>query len=142
MKSLKVRGLYFSAGHRIPGHSYCYKPHGHTYFVDVTYIPKSDKLNEMGMIIDFGDLKGGIRDYLKDNWDHRQIITWNGEEVDAWTELYNKLGIELEYLKLLRYTTAEHMQELITEGLTELFPDAETIIVELFEGPMQGIGSV
>ncbi len=142
MKSLKVRGLYFSAGHRIIGHPQCYRPHGHTYFVDVTYIPRSDKLDDMGMIIDFGDLKGGIKSYLKDNWDHMTIIQYTGMEVKAWTELFNKLEIPLDFLKPIRYTTAEYMQELITKDLEELFPDAVRIIVELFEGPMQGIGSV
>jgi len=142
MKSLKVRGLYFSAGHRIPGHPYCYRPHGHTYFVDVTYVPKSDELNEMGMIIDFGDLKGGIKDYLKEHWDHMQIITNSEREITAWRNLYHALSIPVKYLKPLKYTTAEYMQELISKDLTELFPDAEAVIVELFEGPMQGIGSV
>ena len=142
MKSLKVRGLYFSAGHRIVGHPHCYRPHGHTYFVDVTYIPKSDVLDKMGMIIDFGDLKAGIKDYLKNNWDHMTIIEHTGEEVEAWTELFNKLEIPLKYLKQLRYTTAEYMQELIAHDLGKLFADSFQIIVELFEGPMQGVGTV
>ena len=141
MKVLKVRGLYFSAGHRIVGHPQCYRPHGHTYFVDVTYIPKSDRLDDMGMIIDFGDLKGGIKSYLKENWDHMTIIEHTGTEVDAWSELFNKLEIPLEFLKPIRYTTAEYMQDLITRDLEKLFPDAAMIIVELFEGPMQGIGT-
>jgi len=141
MKTLKVRGLYFSAGHRIKGHAQCYRPHGHTYFVDVTYIPKNDTLDDLGMIIDFGHLKGTIKDYLKTSWDHMTIIEHTGKEVEAWTELFNKLEIPLEYLKKIRYTTAEHMQELITEDLRYLFPDG-FVAVELFEGPMQGIGSI
>ncbi len=142
MKSLKVRGLYFSAGHRIVGHPQCHRPHGHTYFVDVTYVPVVDELDEMGMIIDFGDLKGGIKDYLKNNWDHLTIIQDIPEEIDAWTELFNKLGVNLIYLKPIKHTTAEYMQELISKDLIKIFPDAAEIIVELFEGPMQGIGSV
>lgn len=142
MKILKVRGLYFSAGHRIVGHEYCYRPHGHTYFVEMTYIPVTDELDEMGMIIDFGDLKGGLKQYLKNNWDHMTIIQDNPEEIDAWSELFNKLKVNLIYLKPLKHTTAEHMQEIMEKDLAEMFPDAEQIIVELFEGPMQGISSV
>lgn len=142
MKVLKVNGLYFSAGHRIIGHEQCYRPHGHTYFVNVTYIPKSDILDDMGMIIDFGDLKGGIKSYLKDNWDHMTIIQYTGLEVKAWTELFRKLEIPLKYLKKLRYTTAEFMQETMERDLEGIFPEAEKIIVELFEGPMQGIGTI
>jgi len=142
VKVLKVKGLYFSAGHRIPGHDYCYRPHGHTYFVEMTYVPKDDTLDELGMVIDFGDLKGGLKEYLKDNWDHVTIIQNAPEEIDAWVQLFDKLKIPLKYLKPLQYTTAEHMQELMEKELAKMFPEAERIIVELFEGPMQGIGTI
>jgi len=142
MKTLKVKGLYFSAGHRIPGHEYCYRPHGHTYFVEMTYIPKSDELDSLGMVVDFGDLKGGLKKYLKANWDHMTIIQDTPKEMEVWEELFVKLNVPIRYLKAITYTTAEHMQEIMERDLAQMFPEAQKIIVELFEGPMQGIGSI
>jgi len=142
MKTLNIRGLYFSAGQRIPGHPTCHRPHGHTYFIDVTYVPRSDILDDMGMIIDFGELKDKVKDYLKNRWDHMTIIQNTEDEVAAWEQLFNTLGVHLMYLKKLRYTTAEYMQEIMIGELEKIFPDAERIIVDLYEGPMQGIGEI
>ncbi len=138
---LILKELYFSAGHRIKGHDKCKVPHGHTYFVqNITYVPKIKALDEMGMVIDFGDLKGSIRDYFKSQWDHRMIIPDVAEEVIAWTELYEKLGLDITSLKPLEYTTAEYMAIVIKEELEEMFESAIEIKFELFEGPLQGVG--
>lgn len=140
MLKLILKELYFSAGHRIKGHEKCKVPHGHTYFVqNITYVPKVRALDKMGMIIDFGDLKGPIRDYFKSQWDHKMIIPDFAEEVIAWTELYEKLGLDISSLKPLTYTTAEHMAVVIKGELEEMFENAIEIKFELLEGPLQGV---
>lgn len=107
---------------------------------NITYVPKDTSLDEMGMIIDFGDIKGPIRDYFKSQWDHKMIIPDIAEEITAWTELYEKLGLDTSSLKPLKYTTAEYMAIVIKTELEEMFTDAIEINFELFEGPLQGVG--
>jgi 6-pyruvoyltetrahydropterin/6-carboxytetrahydropterin synthase len=48
--------LTFSAAHRIEGHpGPCAQLHGHNYRVETTVA--SERLNDHGMVLDFGDLK-------------------------------------------------------------------------------------
>ncbi len=138
---LILKELYFSAGHRIKEHCKCKVPHGHTYFVrNITYVPKDTTLDRMGIIIDFGELKERIKGYFKTHWDHKMIIPDVAKEVIAWTELYEKLRLDITSLKPLKYTTAEYMAIVIKEELEEMFPNAKEITFELLEGPLQGVG--
>ncbi len=104
--------ITFSAAHYIPGHEKCSGIHGHTYFVRDLEISVTDVLDEVGMSIDFGLIKG----YFKTRWDHRFVIPFDDEEF--WT-------IRLDSpvsgnVKLLRYTTCEHMAEVIRADLADI----------------------
>ena len=62
---------HFSAGHHLrnyPGN--CEKPHGHNWKVEVTV--KADELDELGMGIDFRDLKTATNQVLE-TLDHRDL---------------------------------------------------------------------
>lgn len=86
----------FSAAHCIRGHSgRCARLHGHNYRVVVTVA--GEKLNEQGMVIDFGELKAVCATAI-DPLDHSYL-----NELDAFTEtnptaealarhLYQKIG--------------------------------------------------
>ncbi len=139
--SLIMREETFDSGHRIANYpGKCINPHGHTYFVrNIRYTPHVQHLDELGMIIDLGDFKGPVREYLKNKWDHKMIIPEDEVEIIAWHTLYRTLGLDVEALLPLRHTTVEYMQMLITEELNLLFPDGE-ITLELYEGPAQGWG--
>ncbi len=55
--------------HRLDGHKgNCKFLHGHTYRFDVAL--ESDKLNDMNMVADFGDIKAVIKTWIDDNLDH------------------------------------------------------------------------
>ncbi len=61
----------FSAAHYLrdyPGA--CERPHGHNWKVEVTV--KGEKLNKIGVLIDFKDLKKHLKDVL-DELDHRDL---------------------------------------------------------------------
>jgi queuosine biosynthesis protein QueD len=53
----------FSAAHYIPGHPKCGRLHGHNYKVELHV--EFNKLNEMGFVLDFGDLKSALNEILK-----------------------------------------------------------------------------
>lgn len=61
----------FSAAHRIRGHrGGCERTHGHNYRVRVRL--EASELDELGMVLDFADLKAILREVLEP-FDHRTI---------------------------------------------------------------------
>jgi 6-pyruvoyltetrahydropterin/6-carboxytetrahydropterin synthase len=61
----------FSAAHQIRGHQGgCERMHGHNYRVRV--VVQSERLDELGMVIDFADLKAVMAEILSP-FDHRVI---------------------------------------------------------------------
>ena len=68
-----TRKLEFDAGHRVWNHGgKCRWPHGHRYVVEVT--AQSGELNELGMVIDFGDLKTVCGDFIDQRLDHGFMV--------------------------------------------------------------------
>ncbi len=62
MYELIVKGD-FSASHFVRGHQgKCKNLHGHTWKVEIVVV--ADGLNEMGMVVDFSDIKGNIKEIL------------------------------------------------------------------------------
>lgn len=63
----------FDASHKLTGlpdgHK-CARLHGHTYRVEV--ILQSEILNEVGFVVDYGDLKA-LKDYIDHHLDHRHL---------------------------------------------------------------------
>lgn len=59
---------YIDCAHFLPGHARCGRLHGHTYRVEIAI--QGEK--EGGMVIDFADLKGQIREVLGE-YDHRAL---------------------------------------------------------------------
>ena len=60
---------YVDCAHLLPGHPKCGQLHGHTYRVEVVV---EGEMKD-GMVLDFADLKAGIRGVLS-RYDHRD---WN-----------------------------------------------------------------
>jgi 6-pyruvoyltetrahydropterin/6-carboxytetrahydropterin synthase len=99
--SVEVR---FSAAHRIEGHAgRCANLHGHNYRVVVTVAGR--KLNDQGMVIDFGKLKEICRT-ATDPLDHTYL-----NDLPAFAET-NPTAEAL----------ARHIHELVTCGLADAAP--------------------
>ncbi len=63
----------FDAAHRIPGHpGKCAYLHGHTYHLEVTIGAK--RLDPLGMVMDFDDLRDIVRKAVLDSWDHATLL--------------------------------------------------------------------
>lgn len=70
MKATVVKRVSFDAAHFLPNYpGKCANLHGHHWVVEVGI---SGKVGENGMVIDFGEIKSGLKPIL-DNFDHRLI---------------------------------------------------------------------
>lgn len=71
-----------SCGHRVFQHeSKCAHLHGHNYRVHFTC--EAEKLDSIGRVIDFSDIKAKLCMWLEDQWDHKTLI-W---ENDPWAKV-------------------------------------------------------
>ena len=65
-----------SAGHRVAGHeSKCAHLHGHNYRFHFTIT--ADNLDELGRVLDFGDIKTYLCEWLENKWYHKFLIWRN-----------------------------------------------------------------
>ena len=75
MKTTIVRRIQFCAAHRLIRHEgKCANVHGHNYVVH--FHVTSDQLDEVGRVIDFGDLKDRLGGWIETQWDHA-FICWS-----------------------------------------------------------------
>ena len=68
-----TRRIEFDAGHRVIGHQFkCKYLHGHRYALELT--ARAPELNELGMVVDFGELKTVMKAWIDKNFDHNVIL--------------------------------------------------------------------
>jgi len=131
--------LKFSAAHYIVNHETCGCIHGHTFFIKDLVFEFSDdaKLNEQGILVDFGNIK----DYVK-RWDHKFIVPVVHHMF--WDALYKTTNMPVKYnLLYVQKTSCESMAKDIKYDLEELAmkESGEKVAVHfrLCEGPGQGV---
>lgn len=80
--SIEVR-VNFRSAHRLlpPYKGKCNSIHGEYYTAIIHF--KDNKLNNCGMIFDFGDIKRRIKDWVDAHWDHGFICNKKDELKDA-----------------------------------------------------------
>ena len=70
----------FDSGHRLLNYDgKCAYPHGHTYRAEIFL--ESNGLNSLGLVYDFTDLKGRIKTWTDDNWDHAFLVNSQDHEL-------------------------------------------------------------
>jgi 6-pyruvoyltetrahydropterin/6-carboxytetrahydropterin synthase len=78
MKIRLTKEFDFETAHALDGYSgKCKDIHGHSYHLKVTVIgePSQDcNLSDCGMVVDFGDIKKIVRDFVYEEFDHRLIL--------------------------------------------------------------------
>lgn len=71
-------------GHRLLKHeSKCRHVHGHRYSIEVTLA--APNLDEVGRILDFGEIKSRIGTWLDSEWDHG-FLAEQGDPIIQWLE--------------------------------------------------------
>lgn len=69
-----IREIHFSYGHRLVGHAgKCRHVHGHNGRVQIEV--SSEKLDKLGMVVDFSEISRSIGKWIDENLDH-VLILW------------------------------------------------------------------
>lgn len=100
-----------SAGHRVVGHeSKCAHLHGHNYRIHFKVIQDREQLDRLGRVMDFGEVKAKLCQWLEENWDHKFLIY---NEDPLWKTLAELVP---EDIVLLNFNpTAENMARYLVE---------------------------
>lgn len=73
MQRIAERYHDFSYGHRVFGHeNKCAHLHGHN--GRVTFTVTADDLDDVGRILDFGEIGRLLCNWIEENWDHRFLV--------------------------------------------------------------------
>lgn len=92
-----------SCGHRVVGHeSKCRFLHGHNYRFHFKVTAK--QLDNIGRVLDFGEIKETLCQWLEDNYDHKMLI-WDKDPM-----LSNLLELSRESIYIVAFNpTAENI---------------------------------
>jgi 6-pyruvoyltetrahydropterin/6-carboxytetrahydropterin synthase len=128
-----TRRIEFDAGHRVIGHkNKCKYLHGHRYVLEIT--AKSEQLDDLGMVVDFGELKSVMKEWIDQNFDHNVIL--HRDDIKLGTFISAHTGQNIYYLK--SNPTAENIAlHLKADIIPKLFTKRSFNIVKikLFETP-------
>lgn len=104
--------IQFCYGHRLLNYAgKCRHLHGHNGKAIITLMGKT--LDDRGMLVDFGDLKRTVTQWIDDNLDHRMVLC----EQDPMVKLLHDAG---EPLYIVPFNpTAENIARLIFEKAVE-----------------------
>lgn len=83
MRLSVMRRIPFCAGHRLLGHEgKCAALHGHNYTAE--FHVTAARVDAVGRVIDFAELKTRLKTWIDDNWDHGFIL-WDQDNsaIDA-----------------------------------------------------------
>jgi 6-pyruvoyltetrahydropterin/6-carboxytetrahydropterin synthase len=101
-----VKNLTFCYGHRLLNHpGKCAHVHGHNGVVEVEF--GAQKLNAMGMVIDFDEIKSLVQTFLDEALDHKMILF----REDPLVDLLQKAGESVYVME--ENPTAENIAKMI-----------------------------
>ena len=128
-----TRRIEIDAGHRVIGHKHkCKHLHGHRYVLEIT--ASSEELDDLGMVVDFGELKSVMKEWIDLNLDHNVILHADDENLGSF--IANYTGQNIYYLKA--NPTAENIAlHLKRDIIPKLFIKSsfQIIKIKLFETP-------
>ncbi len=128
-----TRRIEFDCGHRVIGHkNKCQYLHGHRYVLEIT--ASSEKLNDLGMVVDFGELKDVMKGWIDQNFDHNVILHTDDKELGDFVSRHT--GQKIYYLDT--NPTAENIAlHLKSDIIPILFSGKlfRIIKIKLFETP-------
>jgi 6-pyruvoyl tetrahydropterin synthase/QueD family protein len=127
------REYWFSAAHRLEGHPKCGRMHGHNYklVVHVT----ANQVDDLGMIIDYGDLDKIVKPFIDEYLDHYYLVSQANIEGNdpLWMDTR---GHQWCRMLPVQHSTAELMAWWIGQELhNKLLPFITLEGVELWETP-------
>ncbi|MCG3111231.1 MAG: 6-carboxytetrahydropterin synthase [Candidatus Manganitrophus sp.] len=121
-----TREIHFCYGHRLLNYSgKCRHLHGHNGKVEIELF--SEKLNDLGMVRDFEEIKQVVQVWIDDNLDHNMILCRRDPLIPALEERKER------YFLIDENPTAEAISKLIYDyAVSQKLPVSE---VRLWETP-------
>lgn len=101
-----TRLIHFCYGHRLMDYSgKCRHPHGHNGRIEISM--SREKLDKLGMVMDFEDIKSTVQKWVDNELDHKMLLN----EKDPLVKILRDLGEPVVTIK--GNPTAEAIAELI-----------------------------
>jgi len=128
-----TRRIEFDAAHRILNHeSKCKMLHGHRYVLEATFA--ADQLDNLGRVIDFGEIRQMLGAWIDENFDHNTILSREdkilGEKISSETKQ------KIFYID--ENPTAENIAKFLLQKVCpEIFAkkNVKCIAIKLYETP-------
>lgn len=119
----------FDAAHRLLDYDgKCASPHGHTYQAEV--VIQTQDLDNLGLSIDFGDVKKPLKEWVDLNWDHAFLLNSDDEILTA---ALNGVPESKVFLFEHRNPSAEVMAETLYDALSPTLGNA-LVNIRIWEG--------
>ncbi len=107
-----TNSIEFAYGHRLLNHSgKCRNLHGHNGVLEFDI--DSYQLNDLGMVIDFGEARTLVKEWIDDNLDHRMLL----DRRDPLVPVLSDMGESLYLFD--KNPTAENIAEHIYHQITK-----------------------
>ena len=133
MKITCTRRIEFDAAHRILRHeSKCKSLHGHRYALEATF--EADDLDQLGRVIDFGEVRQILGSWVDENFDHNTILSRDDKILGE--KISQETAQEIFYLD--ENPTAENIAKfLLREICPKLFAgkNVKCVAIRLYETP-------
>ena len=124
--------LIFDAGHRLLKYGgKCESPHGHTFKAEIML--SSEKLDEMGFVADFVELREKVGKWVDEHWDHAFLINDQDQEL---LSALNTLKVKKIFVFRNENPTAEVMAKYLYDQSHKLYGDMVSK-VRIWESPNQ-----
>ncbi len=128
-----TRKIEFDAAHRIRDHeSVCKMLHGHRYVVEASFAAQG--LDQLGRVIDFGEIKEILGSWINKNFDHNTILS--KDDIDLGRMIASQTGQNIFYLNY--HPTAENIARFLFEEVCPaLFAgrSVKCVAIKIYETP-------
>lgn len=133
-----TRRIEFDAAHRIINHeSKCKMLHGHRYALEATFAAKelnNNELDNLGRVIDFGEIRRVLGSWIDDNLDHNTILSIKDQKLGE--NISDLTGQKIYYMD--ETPTAENIARHIFRDICpKLFAEknVKCVAIKLYETP-------
>ncbi len=107
-----TRRIEFDAAHRIINHeSKCKLLHGHRYALEASFV--AENLDDLGRVIDFGEIYSLLGTWINDNLDHNTILSIKDKKLGD--KISEETGQKIFYIN--ENPTAENIAKYIFEEI-------------------------
>jgi len=118
-----VKRFTFEAGHRLMNYDGdCGRLHGHSYVVEAELL--DHRLDGVGFVVDFNELKASVRRWIDQTFDHKFLVRFDDPLVHA-----PEVAHPSELCVMEQNPTAENIAELIRKWIVDWAHDTHPSVV-------------